>query len=39
VAFSVDLRFYEISQQPDCGTRPAFQRSKIMVISVGVALK
>ena len=39
LAFSVDLRFYAISPQPAAGTRPAYPRAKIMVISAGVAVK
>jgi hypothetical protein len=39
LAFTFDLRFYTINAQPSAGTRPAYPRSKFMIISVGVSLR
>ena len=39
LAVSVDLRFYSVSEQPATGTRPAFPKTKTMVISGGIALR
>jgi len=39
LAFTFDLRFYTINLQPAAGTRPAYPRSRFMVISAGVSLR
>ncbi|MGH8637880.1 MAG: hypothetical protein ACREUZ_12175 [Burkholderiales bacterium] len=39
LAFSFDLRFYAINASEASGTRPAFPRSRLMVISVGASLR
>jgi hypothetical protein len=39
LAVSVDLRFYSVSAQPATATRPAFPKSKTMVISGGIGLR
>jgi hypothetical protein len=39
LAVSVDLRFYSIGEQPAAPGRPAFPKTKIMVISGGIALR
>ena len=39
LAVSVDLRFYSVGAQPASLTRPAYPKSKMMVISGGVALR
>lgn len=39
MAFSVDLRFYTINEQPAAGTSPAYSRSRFMAINVGVAVR
>jgi hypothetical protein len=39
LAVSVDLRFYSIAAQPGSATRPPFPKSRMMVISGGVALR
>jgi hypothetical protein len=39
LAVSVDLRFYSVSAQPATPTRPAYPKSKMMVISGGIALR
>ena len=39
LAVSVDLRFYSVSAQPATLTRPAYPKSKMMVISGGIALR
>jgi hypothetical protein len=39
LAVSVDLRFYSIAAQPGTATRPPFPKSRMMVISGGVALR
>jgi hypothetical protein len=39
LAVSVDLRFYSIAAQPQTATRPPFPKSRIMVISGGIAFR
>jgi hypothetical protein len=39
LAISVDLRFYTINEQPPDIGRPAFPRTRVMVLSAGVALR
>jgi hypothetical protein len=39
LAVSVDLRFYSIGEQPAAAGRPAFPKTKIMVISGGIAVR
>ena len=39
VAFSFDVRFYTVNAQGASGSRPAFPRSKMMVISVGTSIR
>jgi hypothetical protein len=39
VAFTFDLRFYTINEQAAAGTRPAYPRSRMMVISVGASFR
>jgi hypothetical protein len=39
LAISVDLRFYTINEQPPAIGRPAFPRTRVMVISAGVGLR
>lgn len=39
LAFSLDLRFYTVNARAASGARPAFPRSKMMVISVGASLR
>jgi hypothetical protein len=39
LAVSVDLRFYTVSAQPASLTRPAYPKSKMMVISGGIAVR
>lgn len=39
LAVSVDLRFYSINPQPATTTRPAFPKSRMMVISGGIAVR
>ena len=39
LAVSVDLRFYSVGEQPATATRPAFPKSKMMVISGGIAIR
>lgn len=39
LAVSVDLRFYSVGAQPASADRPAFPKSKMMVISGGVAFR
>jgi hypothetical protein len=39
VAVSIDLRFYSIAAQPETVTRPAFPKTKMMVISGGIAFR
>jgi hypothetical protein len=39
IAVSVDLRFYSVDAQPGTLTRPAYPKSKMMVISGGIALR
>ncbi|MGB2715854.1 MAG: hypothetical protein WBC51_16855 [Vicinamibacterales bacterium] len=39
LAVSVDLRFYSVAAQPGSTTRPAFPKSKMMVISGGIAFR
>jgi hypothetical protein len=39
LAVSVDLRFYSIAAQPATSTRPAFPKSRMMVISGGIAVR
>jgi hypothetical protein len=36
---SIDLRFYSIAAQPETVTRPAFPKTKMMVISGGIAFR
>jgi hypothetical protein len=39
LALSLDLRFYVVSPQEATGTRPAFPRARVRVMSVGISLK
>jgi hypothetical protein len=39
LAFTFDLRFYTINAQAASGTRPAYPRTKLMVISVGASFR
>lgn len=39
LAVSIDLRFYSVSAQPAAPARPAFPKSKMMVISGGIAVR
>jgi hypothetical protein len=39
LAVSVDLRFYSVAAQPPAAGRPALPKSKMMVISGGIALR
>ncbi|MGH8636614.1 MAG: outer membrane beta-barrel protein [Burkholderiales bacterium] len=39
LAFTFDVRFYTINATPAAGTRPAFPRTRMMVISAGVSLR
>jgi len=39
LAVSVDLRFYSVGTQPATPTRPAYPKSKMMVISGGIAFR
>jgi hypothetical protein len=39
LAVSVDLRFYSVGAQPATAARPAFAKSKMMVISGGIGLR
>lgn len=39
LALSVDLRFYSVGAQPATLTRPAYPKSKMMVISGGIAVR
>ena len=39
LAISVDLRFYTINEQPPAIGRPAFPRTRVMVISAGIAVR
>ncbi len=39
LAVSVDLRFYSVAAQPGTATRPAFPKSKMMVVSGGIAFR
>ena len=39
LAVSVDLRFYAVGEQPASLTRPAYPKSRMMVISGGIALR
>ena len=39
VAFTFDLRFYTINAQPAAGNRPAYPRTRMMVISVGASFR
>ena len=39
LAVSVDLRFYSVAAQPAAAARPAYPKSKMMVISGGIALR
>jgi hypothetical protein len=39
VALSLDLRFYSVGGQAAVGTRPAYPKSRMMVLSAGVSLK
>jgi hypothetical protein len=39
LAFTFDLRFYTINALAASGTRPAFPRNRLMVISAGVSVK
>lgn len=39
LAVSADLRFYSISAQPAGTARPAFPKSRVMVISGGIAIR
>ncbi len=39
LAFTFDLRFYTVNAQPAAGNRPAYPRTKMMVISAGVSFR
>ena len=39
LAFSVDLRFYTVNERPATTTYPGYPRSRMMVISAGIALR
>jgi hypothetical protein len=39
LAFSFDVRFYTVNAQPAAAPRPAYPRSKMMVISAGVSMR
>jgi hypothetical protein len=39
LAYTFDVRFYTIAEQPPVGTRPAYPRGRFMVLSAGVAFK
>lgn len=39
LAFTFDVRFYTINGRPAAGTRPAFPRTRMMVISAGISLR
>lgn len=39
LAFSFDLRFYTVNASEASGTRPAYPRTKMMVISAGISMR
>lgn len=39
LAYTFDVRFYTIAEQPAAGSRPGYPRGRFMVLSAGVAFK